>query len=100
MMNKLIVPPFGELEEIKVLSWRHREGDHVDKGVLLVELEMDKAIIEVTAEAEGVLRKILCADGEWHRLGTPLAVLSTTPDEPLPASFDALAEIPAKYEAV
>jgi pyruvate dehydrogenase E2 component (dihydrolipoamide acetyltransferase) len=99
MIYKLVVPPFGELREMKVLAWRKRPSAEVAPGEALAELETDKAVIEVVAERHAVLRTIEVDEGDWHALGSALALLSTDLDEdlrtaetaePMPASFDEL----------
>jgi pyruvate/2-oxoglutarate dehydrogenase complex dihydrolipoamide acyltransferase (E2) component len=82
MMFKLVVPPFGELREIKVLTWHKKTSEQVAAGELLVELEMEKAVVEVRPERAAFLRHVAVDAGEWHVLGTPLALLATSLEEP------------------
>jgi len=90
MLYKLVVPGAVEdVEEIRVLEWHRREGEAIARGALLVELETAKAVVEVRADQDAVVRQLLGAAGTWQAVGTVLALLSDTADEPLPA--DALA---------
>ena len=49
------------MEEGKIVSWNKKEGDKVDVGDVLLEVETDKAVMEVEAQNKGVLGKILVA---------------------------------------
>jgi pyruvate/2-oxoglutarate dehydrogenase complex dihydrolipoamide acyltransferase (E2) component len=101
MVFKLIVPslPDGP-KHIRVLQWHKREGEAVMAGDLLVELETDKVIVEARAKQPGTLRRILCAEQEWHQLGTALALLSADPDEPLPNDPASLVEADVLFDLV
>ncbi|HWA62797.1 MAG TPA: lipoyl domain-containing protein [Caulobacteraceae bacterium] len=99
MIYRLAVPgPIEDVEEVRVLEWHVQPGAAVEPGALLVELETHKALVEVRAGQSGVLRAILCPAGEWQALGQPIALLSDTPDEPLPATAEDLADWPVDFE--
>jgi pyruvate/2-oxoglutarate dehydrogenase complex dihydrolipoamide acyltransferase (E2) component len=102
MIAKLIVPgPIEDLEEIRVLEWHRAEGDTVRPGELLLELETNKAVVEVRLAEPGILRRILAREGEWRALGSPLALFSDSPDLPLPeAPFDSLEILPVEFDVV
>lgn len=86
MIYCLAVPgAIEDVEEVRVLEWHFAEGDSLAIGELLVELETYKALVEVRAAQAGVLRRISASAGDWCGLGQPLALLSDTADEPLPA---------------
>ncbi len=69
----IVVPELGEaLREGRVLRWLYRVGDRVEKGASLVELETDKANVEVEAPESGVLQAIACEAGSIVRPGTVL----------------------------
>jgi pyruvate/2-oxoglutarate dehydrogenase complex dihydrolipoamide acyltransferase (E2) component len=51
------------MEEGRIASWLKQEGDAVKAGDVLAEVETDKAIMELQARGDGVLRKILVASG-------------------------------------
>jgi pyruvate dehydrogenase E2 component (dihydrolipoamide acetyltransferase) len=84
-MKTIIMPRLGRsMEEGKILRWLKHEGETVQKGESLAEVETDKASIEVDALATGVLRKILAAPGQTVPTGAPIALIGGA-DEPLPA---------------
>jgi pyruvate/2-oxoglutarate dehydrogenase complex dihydrolipoamide acyltransferase (E2) component len=100
MIYRLVVPPppdgtEGE-EELRVLQWHKAVGDRVSLDELLVELETSKAIVEVRARREAVLRQVLAATSGWVKAGETIALLSDTPDEAVDAS--AATEMQAHYE--
>lgn len=86
-MHTVVMPKMGDtMEEGKILNWMKKEGDHVDRGEAIAEIETDKVNIEVESFAEGVLRKILVHEGESAPIGAPIA-LTGTADEPIPPEF-------------
>jgi pyruvate dehydrogenase E2 component (dihydrolipoamide acetyltransferase) len=59
----LLVPKLSAtMETVKVLRWLKQVGDKVAMGAPLVELETDKATMEVESPAEGTLEAVLGAD--------------------------------------
>lgn len=86
MIYKLIVPgAVEEVEEIRVLEWHRQEGQAVAAGELIVELETDKAVVEVRVAQPVVLRRIVRQAGEWQAVGSPLAFFSDAAGEDVPA---------------
>jgi pyruvate dehydrogenase E2 component (dihydrolipoamide acetyltransferase) len=65
----------------KVVTWFKKEGDFVDKGETLFEVETDKVNVEVESLASGFLRKILLEEGIEVPIHTPVAIISETMDE-------------------
>ncbi|MEM8790826.1 MAG: pyruvate dehydrogenase complex dihydrolipoamide acetyltransferase [Pseudomonadota bacterium] len=64
------------MEEGNLAKWLVKEGDTVNSGDLIAEIETDKATMEVEAVDEGVIGKILIAEGtEAVKVNTPIAVL-------------------------
>lgn len=72
------------MEEGRVLTWMKKEGDRVEMGEPVVEVETDKANMEVQAMGAGVLRKIVVREGETVPTGTLLGVVAE-PDEEIEA---------------
>jgi len=65
------------MEEGKLAKWLKKEGDQVKAGDIIAEIETDKATMEVEAVDEGILAKILVADGtENVAVNTPIAVIA------------------------
>ncbi len=63
------------MEEGLILKWLKREGDRVQPGEVLAEVETDKANMELEAFDEGTLLKILVEAGQRVPVGAPIAVL-------------------------
>src|SRR5438445_6930488 len=61
------------METGKILRWLKKEGEEVKKGEALVEIESDKANIEVEAYASGKLSKIVVPEGESAPIGAVIA---------------------------
>ncbi len=64
------------MEEGRLLTWLKKEGDEINEGDLLAEVETDKATMELVARGSGKLQKILLADGETTNVGTIIAVIA------------------------
>ena len=95
MIYQLVVPgPIEDVDETRVLEWHTAEGEALVRGELLVELETSKAVIELRNRQAGFLRRVLRQPGEWQRIGETLALVSDSPEEPLPADgFSALTRL-------
>ena len=75
-MTNIVVPQLGEsVVEARVARWLKKEGDHVDTGEPVVELETDKIDLEVGADRGGVLTSIKRQEGEDVKVGDLLAVV-------------------------
>src|SRR6202049_2784020 len=68
------------MEEGRLVKWTKNEGDQVKSGDVLAEVETDKAIMELVARGDGVLRRRLANEGDSSAIGTLLAVIAA-PDE-------------------
>ncbi|MDR5709226.1 MAG: dihydrolipoamide acetyltransferase family protein [Armatimonadota bacterium] len=64
MPKEVIMPALGLAQETgKILKWLRREGQEVRQGEPLLEVETDKANVEIEAPASGVLGRILVSEG-------------------------------------
>lgn len=63
-------------EEVTLIRWLKREGDEVQKGEPVAEIETDKGTIEVEAEAAGTLAALLAREGEAVGAGVVIARVS------------------------
>jgi pyruvate dehydrogenase E2 component (dihydrolipoamide acetyltransferase) len=59
----------------KLVSWLKREGEHVRKGEMLLEIETDKAVVEVEALGDGILAGITAKEGDVIPVGQTIAWL-------------------------
>jgi 2-oxoglutarate dehydrogenase E2 component (dihydrolipoamide succinyltransferase) len=78
-MSNIVVPELGEsVVEARVARWLKKEGDRVEVGEPLVELETEKVDLEVNADKGGVLSSIKRREGEDVKIGELLGVVDET----------------------
>jgi pyruvate dehydrogenase E2 component (dihydrolipoamide acetyltransferase) len=96
MASRVVMPKLSDtMEEGVLLAWKKHEGDQVQAGEVLAEIETDKAVMDLEAFASGVLRKILVQNGETVPSGTLIGVIAE-PDEDITAALtDTIAAAPA-----
>lgn len=83
MAIKIEVPELGEsVLEATVSRWLKKEGDFVNVGDVLVELETDKVNLEVGAKGAGVLQKIEAAEGDDVKVGDVLGTIDEKAEAP------------------
>jgi pyruvate dehydrogenase E2 component (dihydrolipoamide acetyltransferase) len=88
---------FPKLDEAmasgKVVRWLKNEGDPVEKGEIILEIESEKTSFELEAEASGILSKVTAKEGDEVPIGTTIAFI-LKPGEEAPE-----VETPVKVEA-
>ncbi len=91
-MSNIVVPQLGEsVVEARVARWLKKQGDRVEVGEPIVELETEKIDLEVSAEKSGVIASIARKEGEDVKIGELLAVV----DESGTAASSAPSSAPA-----
>ena len=102
-ITKVVTPKLSEaMESGKIIKWLKKEGDRVQAGDILAEVETDKADVEMEAFGGGVLRKILAQAGEKTPVGALIGVIAEPSDDisallagaPAPAAAPAAAPGP------
>lgn len=84
MADIVIMPKLGfDMAEGTLVRWLKAEGEKVEKGEVLAEIETDKATVEVEANFGGVVLRQLVEAGAVVPVSTPIAVIGQ-PGEPLP----------------
>ncbi len=92
-MSELKVPELGEsVVEATVGRWLKQAGEVVKSGEAVVELETDKVNLEVAAEENGVLAKIVADEGASVAVGATLAVIEAG-GEPIAAAPPAVTSV-------
>jgi pyruvate dehydrogenase E2 component (dihydrolipoamide acetyltransferase) len=81
-VTKVVMPKLSEaMETGKIIKWLKKEGDRVEGGDILAEVETDKADVEMEAFGAGVLRKILVPAGGQVPVGSLIAVVAEPSDD-------------------
>jgi pyruvate dehydrogenase E2 component (dihydrolipoamide acetyltransferase) len=76
MAEYIVMPKLGfDMREAVLSSWLKQEGEQVEKGEIVAEIESDKATLELESQASGVLLKQLAANGDVVPVGGNLAIV-------------------------
>ncbi|MYD63262.1 MAG: 2-oxo acid dehydrogenase subunit E2 [Gemmatimonadetes bacterium] len=99
MTKNIIMPKYGlQQDNGTVVEWRVKEGDHVNKGDILLDLETDKALFEYESPESGYVRKLVAQNGEEVPVLSVIAIITDEADETIenltPASTDSPTEEP------
>lgn len=82
MAHDVIMPALGMAQETGlILAWRKSPGDAVKAGDVLMEVETDKAAMEVEAQADGFLAEVRAGEGAEVPVGEVIAVISDSADD-------------------
>lgn len=93
MPFSVVMPALEMAQETgKLLSWRKKEGDRVSKGEPLLEIETDKAVVEVEAPADGILAGVKATEGSEIPVGRTIAWI-VAPGEAAPDETDSAAPV-------
>jgi pyruvate dehydrogenase E2 component (dihydrolipoamide acetyltransferase) len=90
--TNVVMPALGMAQETgKLLQWLKAEGEHVEKGDLLMAIETDKVTVEIEAPASGTLANVTAAPGSDVAVGQVIAILlapgETAPSRPVSPSL-------------
>ncbi len=99
MAEIISMPKLGfDMAEGTLVRWVIGQGESVEKGQVLAEIETDKATVEVESSASGILHSHLVKEGDIVPVGTPIAVVATPGEEvaDLPSGVTAIARPPDK----
>jgi pyruvate dehydrogenase E2 component (dihydrolipoamide acetyltransferase) len=89
MAETISMPKLGfDMAEGTLVRWVKNEGENVNKGDVLAEIETDKATVEVESSASGVVRKLLVEAGSVVPIGNPIAIVGSADEK--------IEEMPAK----
>ena len=103
MATELTMPQMGyDMQEGTILKWLKSEGESVQNGEPIAEIETDKAVVEFESYADGVVQAILVSAGTTVPVGEPIAVVgdaaevAAAADEPAADVEPAVADEPAE----
>jgi pyruvate dehydrogenase E2 component (dihydrolipoamide acetyltransferase) len=83
MAFSVVMPALEMAQETgKLIAWRKQEGDRVTKGEPLLEIETDKAVVEVEAPADGILAGITASAGADIPVGQTIAWIVAPGEKP------------------
>jgi pyruvate dehydrogenase E2 component (dihydrolipoamide acetyltransferase) len=83
MAVSVVMPALEMAQETgKLVSWKKKEGEQVVKGEMLLEVETDKAVVEIEAQAEGVLGGVSARVGDVVPVGQTIAWLLKPGEKP------------------
>jgi pimeloyl-ACP methyl ester carboxylesterase len=92
--SEIVMPKWGlSMQEGLILQWLKREGDPVDKGEPLLEVETEKMTSVVEAPASGLLARIFYPAGTRVPVAQPIALI-TAPGEAVPEEFGTVLTVP------
>jgi pyruvate dehydrogenase E2 component (dihydrolipoyllysine-residue acetyltransferase) len=95
MASRVVMPKLTDtMEEGVLLAWKKREGDPVQAGEALAEIETDKAVMDLEAFASGILRKILVQNGATVMSGTLIGVIGEADEDITEALTDKITAAP------
>jgi pyruvate dehydrogenase E2 component (dihydrolipoamide acetyltransferase) len=81
-VTRVVMPKLSEqMETGKIIKWLKQEGDRIQSGDILAEVETDKADVEMEAFGSGVLRKILTPAGGTVPVGSLIGVIAEPGDD-------------------
>ena len=100
MASRVVMPKLSDtMEEGRILRWLKKEGDAVETGQALAEVETDKATVEMEAYTNGTIRKLITAEGQFVKVGDLIAIVGA-PGEDISALLPAAgAQAPAAEPA-
>jgi len=82
MATKVVMEALSPtMEEGRLVKWNKNEGDAVKSGEILAEVETDKAVMELVARGDGVLRKRLINEGDTVPVGQLIAIVAATDEK-------------------
>ena len=82
MAQQLRMPRLSlAMTEGRIVEWLKKEGDPVEKGEAVANIESDKSVVALEAPASGVLRKVLVPAGADAVVDTPLAILAARDED-------------------
>src|SRR5580704_18573757 len=100
MSIELRIPSAGEsIQEVQIGQWLKHEGDRVRRDETVVELDTDKASMELPSPSDGILSRIVKHDGDKVAIGEVIALIDDQPASKPEAQSQAPAEGKKQAEA-
>ncbi|HOV39929.1 MAG TPA: E3 binding domain-containing protein, partial [Spirochaetales bacterium] len=82
MRTAVLMPQLGlTMTQGTLIEWLKKPGEKITKGEILFTVENDKAVVEVEAQADGVLAEVLVPEGGNQEVGKPVAYIDSIQEE-------------------
>ena len=82
MSTEFVMPKLQPvMEEGTLVCWKKQVGEHVEQGEVLLEVESEKATMEVESTVSGIVQEIMVQAGQTVAVGTPLAIIVQAGEE-------------------
>ena len=83
MAISVVMPALEMAQETgKLVSWKKKAGEQVKKGEMLLEVETDKAVVEIEAAGDGILGGVTAKEGDVVPVGQTIAWLLKPGEQP------------------
>jgi pyruvate dehydrogenase E2 component (dihydrolipoamide acetyltransferase) len=80
-LRRFLLPDLGEgLNDAEIVAWHVAAGDEVELNQVLVEVETEKAVVELPSPYAGTVVELLAAPGETVAVGAPIVAIEATSD--------------------
>lgn len=77
MPTEIVMPRLSDtMDKGTVAHWNKKTGDSVKRGEVLLEIETDKANMELESYTDGILAKVMVSEGETADVGTPIGIVA------------------------
>jgi pyruvate dehydrogenase E2 component (dihydrolipoamide acetyltransferase) len=96
LLTKVVMPQVSiTTAEVTLSCWLKKVGEKVTRGEPMLTVETDKATMDVEAYIDGYLRQTFFQDGDVVPIDAVIAIITSTPDEPLPEEVEQVQEAAA-----
>lgn len=99
MAQEIVIPSYGsDITHAEIVHWHYHEGDYVNTGDVLLEIQAEKAVLEIDSPCDGILLKTYAAETDTVSIPAVIgyvgAEAESVPDSPPPPSHVPETELP------
>jgi len=82
MASRVVMPKLSDtMEEGRIIRWLRKEGDPIETGQALAEVETDKATVEMEAYTNGTIRKLIATEGQFVKIGGLIGIIGSADED-------------------
>ena len=82
MASRVVMPKLSDtMEEGRILRWLRKEGESIETGQALAEVETDKATVEMESYGNGTILKLVTAEGQFVKVGDLIAIVGAAGED-------------------